>query len=102
MKPFDTDIHICSCPNQHLLFVGDICELCMGMVSENIPTFHHKYLLPAGDGMATSKLSRRTLKSGEIRVRISAIKFRMAVSDPFDELYFEELETYYEDIEYSA
>lgn len=71
---FATDIHICSCPNQHLLFVGDICDLCMGMVSEQ-PTL-------------------REFSDSE--------GFRMAVADPFDELYFEELETYYEDIEYAA
>lgn len=76
---FATDIHICSCPNQHLLFVGAICELCMGMVSEQ----------PAMRDFPDS-------------VSNGSDGFRMAVADPFDELYFEELETYYEDIEYAA
>lgn len=26
------DIQICNCPNQHLLLVGEVCDLCMGIV----------------------------------------------------------------------
>ena len=66
---FTTDIHVCTCPNQHLLCIGDVCELCMGLVTEE----------PSGNDLPS-----------------------MSLTDPFDELYFEELETYYEDIEYAA
>lgn len=63
------NIHVCSCPNQHLLSIGDVCELCMGQVTN---------LAPAQEWP------------------------EMVHADPFDELYFEELETFYEDIEYAA
>lgn len=60
---------ICTCPNQFLLASGEVCELCMGIVSavsdhHGLPTHSHV--------------------------------------DIFDEFYFEELETFYEDIEYAA
>ncbi|MEM0999392.1 MAG: hypothetical protein AAGN35_20205 [Bacteroidota bacterium] len=66
---FNTQVHACTCPNQHLLNVGATCELCMGLVT---------------DSSTEPELPE------------------MVSRDPFDELYFEELETYYEDIEYAA
>lgn len=31
-KTYAHNIHICNCPNQHLLLTGSVCELCMGTV----------------------------------------------------------------------
>lgn len=63
------NVHVCTCPNQHLLQVGTVCELCMGTVTEF-------------DGTHDT---------------IDAV-----AGDPFDEMYFEELESFFEDIEYAA
>ena len=81
----------CKCPNQHLLEDGEICKICMGKIE-----FQNPYIWPNWGEFVAAYLWNGIEEKIPIQVK------RMYETDPFDELYFEELENYYDNINYAA
>ena len=79
----------CHCSNQHLLEDGEICEICMGVVARA------NYALPYWTAGIVAYLWNGMEEDAPLVESLQE-------SNPYDELYFEELESYFDDIDYAA